>query len=369
MAILGIIIRIIQLFLLYKLFTFSYYLSIGLLVLLVAFLLRAILQHPEVPIIVKLMDINFRIEHFLLGVYANQGFIPWRFKLVTAYNRLIRSPPNLPDPLDTHIEDIKVKSLIDGFEIPMKIFIKNKDLKAEKKLPIIFYLFPGGFHREVPLFDKDPLLDVGAILVTIKYRLAPEFRFPKALEDAYSCLSFISNKSNVILEKNWDGRLILHGASAGANLATVNAMLIRDRGLKLNVIGQVLCCPAILYTDKGLPSQIKYKDWYFHGEAMIKYVNSMYMRDEKDLDNPNFCPLKATNFKNLPDAYFVLGERDYFCSEAELYCQKLKENGNNAICRVYPGEHAFDCAPNKIAQKARSEMMEFIKKKVEGKDQ
>lgn len=92
----------------------------------------------------------------------------------------------------------------------------------------------------------------------------------------------------------------------------------------------------------------------------------MLIRDEKDMENQYLCPLKAKDLKGLPDAYFLLAERDYFCSEGELYCLKLKENGNNAVCRIYPGEHGFDAAPNEIGRKARAEMFDYVRKKIEG---
>ena len=369
MPIFGVIFYLFLLYLLYKIFTISWILSIVLLVLFIVFLARMYFMNPQVEFIIKIIDFRFRIDNFFMGVYENKGFCPLRFKLVQKFNQLISGGmPVPPDPVNTHIESLKVKSLIDDHQVPMKIYIKEDILSTERKIPIVYYLYPGGFSVELPMPNKDEVLDLGVMLVTISYRLAPENKFPKALEDSYSCLSYITAKSNKILEKHWDGRLVVYGASAGGNIATCSTLLVRDRGLGLDIICQLLACPALFYTDKGLKSQILYKDWYFHGESSIKYINDLLMRDQNDYENPYLCPLKAKSLKGLPDAYFLLGERDYFCSEGELYYEKLKESGNKAICRIYPGEHGFDISPNEVGKKAKREMFEYLKKKIEGKD-
>lgn len=337
------------------------------LILISLFLLRLYKRDPEVSMIVKLIDLKMRFDYFLMGVNADRGFNPTRFKIAQAINNLLGgAPPRPKDPPNTAIFNLKVKSQIDDSEIPMRIFIRESALKSGTKLPIIFYLFPGGFHTEVPLRDPTELMDLGAMVVTISYRLAPKFKFPTQIEDSYSCLSFIAKKSHPILQTHWDERLILQGASAGGGVAAGSALLVRDRGLELKIVSQVLCCPALFYTDKGLPSQIKYRDWYFHGELSIKYINSMVVRDVKDYENPYLCPLKAPSLKGLPETYFVLGERDYFCSEAELYGQKLLEAGVKTDIKIYPGEHGFDASPSPVGRKARAETLEYLKKVIQG---
>jgi len=272
-------------------------------------------------------------------------------------------PPAAPNPPNTHVETIQVPSLIDDKQIRMRIFVKNDVLNTEKKLPIIFFLAPGGFQVELDMHDKETYLNLGCIFVSVSYRLAPEHKFPVALEDCYSCLTYISKRSHPIL-KYWDSRLILYGQSAGGNLAATSALLIRDRSLNLNVICQVLCFPALFNREKT-KSHETYKNWYIHGEANVKFVDLALLKDEKDYNNPYLCPLKAESLKNLPPALFIQAERDYFCSDGELYCAKLKENGIEANCKIYPAEHGFMGAPSQVAKKATEDVLEYLKKKIE----
>ena len=112
-------------------------------------------------------------------------------------------------------------------------------------------------------------------------------------------------------------------------------------------------------------SHVLYKNWYIHGEKDVRYVDSMVIRSEEDYENHYLCPLKHKNLKNLPNAYFLLGERDYFCSEGELYCQMLKENGNDVVCNIYAREHGFSSAPKEMAKKALDDLREYLMKRLE----
>ncbi|HQZ26390.1 MAG TPA: alpha/beta hydrolase [Flavobacterium sp.] len=74
--------------------------------------------------------------------------------------------------------------------------------------------------------------------------------------------------------------------------------------------------------------------------------------------------MKAKDLTKLPSAYFILAERDYFCSDGELFYQKLKENGNDAICKIYPAEHNFTRIPSPEATKSRKDLIEYLKYKM-----
>ena len=348
---------------LYQLFTFSLIFTVVFFPLICLYLIRLYYINPQVPFIIKLIDIRLRIDSFLMGVYSGH-FSERRYNLFKKFNNFIGGlPPTAPDPPNTHVETIQVPSLIDDKQIRMRIFVKYDILNTDKKLPIIFFLAPGGFQVDLDMRDKETYLNFGCILVTVSYRLAPENKFPVALEDCYSCLNYISKKSHEIL-KYWDSRLILYGQSAGGNLAATSALLIRDRGLNLNVICQVLCFPALFVREKT-KSHVTYRNWYIHGEANVKFVDLALLKDEKDYDNPYLCPLKAESLKNLPPALFIQAERDYFCSDGELYCEKLKENGIEASCKIYPAEHGFMGAPSQESKRATEDVLEFMKKKIE----
>ena len=348
----------------YFIFTISFTISIILLLSLALMTLRTYLVHPEVPFIVKLISFSMRIHNILLGTYTGK-FVLWRYKLVMSLYNLLGSggPPKSIEPLNTHIEKIQVPSLIDDKHISMKIYIKNEILNSQKKQPLLIFLFPGAFMVEIPLRNKEDYLDMGFMIAHISYRLAPEYKFPTALEDVYSCLSYLNKNTHPIL-KYWDSRIVLYGASAGGNLAACSCLLMRDRELKMNVICQVLSAPPLFYKGE-LKSHVLYKNWYIHGEKDVRYIDDMLMRSEEDYENQYLCPLKHNNLKNLPNAYFNLSERDYFCSEGELYCEMLKKNGNDVVCNLYAGEHGFMAAPNELSKKAMKNLKEYLMKRLE----
>lgn len=350
-------------YVLYKLFTLSCYFSIFLIVILAAQLVRMYLRDPEVPFIIKLVDVRMRINSYMLGVYSGQ-FSLRRYKMVRAFNDLIgMAPPKLPDPKNAHVLEIKVPSLIDDHQIPMKIFIRKDLYEKDQQQPIMFSLFGGGFQVECPFRGVEEFLNLGMIVVKIRYRLAPEYKFPVAWEDTYSCLSFIAKRSHPIF-KQWDSRIVLHGFSAGGNLATINAMFIRDRGLEMNVISQVLAYPAMFYLGECKSHEL-YKNWYIIGEKNVSFVDQSLLRDEKDYENPYLCPIKQQNLKGLAPTYFILSERDFFFSECEIYYQKLKEQGNQVICKTYPAEHGFAEQPGVQSDRALVDLIDYLKKRLD----
>ena len=359
----GLIFKSFILCLFYKVFTISLILSMVILFILVIALIRIYLINPEVPFFVKLLDFSFRIQKTLMGQYTGK-FSLWRFKLVHNFYIMIGSgPPVFSEPKNTHIEKIHVPSLIDDKQIEMKVYIKNEYLNTEKKLPIMVYLFPGAFHVEISLVNKEHYLDMGFILVHISYRLAPEHKFPIPLEDTYSCLSYLS-KTNHPIFKYWDSRIFLYGSSAGGNLAACSCLLMRDRGLNLNVVSQILEYPPFFYREK-CKSHILYKNWYMHGENDIRYIDDMVIRSEQDYENQYLCPMKAKNFKGLPNAYFILAERDFFCSESEVYCEILKNSGIKAVCKIYPAEHGFMGSPLLVCKTAMNDLKVYLKERLE----
>jgi len=257
-----------------------------------------------------------------------------------------------------------VPSLIDDYQIPMKVYIKEDFLKkTDEKRPILFYLFGGAFHFEDQLWDKEEFLNMGFIIIHVRYRLCPKIKYPVPLEDAYSCLNYIQKLSHPLIKDHWDTRIALYGSSAGGNIAACSCLLMRERGLAMNVLCQILEYPALFYLE-NVKSHILYKDWYIHGEDTVRYIDNMYMRSEKDYENQYLCPMKAKDLTILPDAYFLLAERDYFCSEGEVYCEMLKKSGNNAVCMIYPQEHGF-MGKSSIGKKALGELLKYLQKKLE----
>ena len=198
----------------------------------------------------------------------------------------------------------------------------------------------------------------------MRYRLAPEHKFPVPLEDSFSALAYIAQKKHPLIETYWDSRVVVMGESAGGSLTAGLCLLVRDRQLKINIISQIIYYAPFFMNQKDLRSHIDYKNWYIHGEAKVKWVDHMYMRDDSDYDNVYLSPVKAKDLTRLPAAYICLAERDYFCSEGELYYEKLKEAGNEAVIKIFSAEHGFLGAPGPESEAAVSNVIAFLEKRI-----
>lgn len=354
------------LFLIFLLIFYTVFFPIAFLftIFLIGYLVRLYFKDPQVPFIVKIMNHHMMLDNLIKGAYTGK-FNLFRFNLARKVDKILGAgPPPVPDPKDCYIENLEVPSLIDDHKIPISVFIPDSAKNQGKKLPILFYLSPGAFHRVLPMRNKEEYLEMGFMIVTVRYRLAPENKFPKAVEDVFSSLSYIAKKSTALFENHWDSRLVLLGHSAGGGLAAASALMVRDRGLPLNIICQILAAPALFWREP-CPSHTQYKNWYIHGEKVVLYIDDMLINDKKDYENPYLCPLKAKDLSKLPPAYFILSERDYFCSESDIYFEKLKSCGNKAVCKHYPAEHGFFGTPSLVAKKAREEMKEYLKELME----
>lgn len=178
---------------------------------------------------------------------------------------------------------------------------------------------------------------VNCVVVSVEYSLAPEAKFPTAVEECYDVVSYLAQNPQVL---NIDiNRLSIGGASAGANIAAAVALMLRDReGAK--ICCQVLEVPA---TDTGFESEsVKLFD-----QGYLLSVDSMrealaYYLEEKDWQNPYAAPLLAKNLEGLPPALVITAEYDVLRDQGEAYGQRLQNAGVATAISRYDGMiHGF----------------------------
>jgi len=164
---------------------------------------------------------------------------------------------------------------------------------------------------------------VGCVVVSVDYRLAPEHRFPAAVEDCLAATRWAAEHAN---ELNGDaGRLAVTGESAGANLAAVVCHLARDEGAPALTF-QLLAYPV---TDANLDTG-SYRangEGYLLTKEGMEWFWNHYCPNPKDRTNPRAAPLRASNFKGLPAALIMVGEFDPLRDEGAAYAAKLKAAG------------------------------------------
>ncbi len=185
-------------------------------------------------------------------------------------------------------------------------------------------------------------------VVAVDYRLAPEHKFPAAVEDAFAATQWVAaNAARLAIDPS---RLTVGGDSAGGNLATVVSMLARDHG------GPSIACQALVYPVADLgsiatPSYEEFAEGCNLTRAMMVWFRNHYLTNEADGLHPHASPLRAPNLANLPPALILSAECDPLRDEAEAYAARLRNAGVTVLLHRYDGMiHPFFSMSGAIPQ-------------------
>ena len=188
------------------------------------------------------------------------------------------------------------------------------------------------------------ILSTGAVrvLLSVDYRMAPEYRFPVAVEDCYAAYQWA--RENAAMLNIDPDRTAIIGDSAGGNLAAAVALMCRDRRTS-QPERQILIYPAV---DLASGTWSSYKDFSQYGlsETDAHWFRDQYAPDEADWCNPYLSPYNAANLSGLPPALVITAEFDILRDEGEAYAQRLEEAGVQVACSRYLGMlHGFALMP------------------------
>jgi acetyl esterase len=192
-------------------------------------------------------------------------------------------------------------------------------------------------------------------VLSVDYRLAPESKYPVAVEDSYAALLWIvANAERLGIDRR---RIAVGGDSAGGNLATVMALVARDRkGPRLAL--QVLIYPV---TDHDLDTR-SYREnatGYVLTREGMRWFWNHYLAREAQGREPYASPLRASSLAGLPPALIITAEYDPLCDEGEAYAARLRDAGVPVTLTRYPGMfHGFVRMTN-ILDKARTALDEI----------
>jgi acetyl esterase len=177
-------------------------------------------------------------------------------------------------------------------------------------------------------------------VVNVDYRLAPEHRFPTAVDDSYAALEWAAGNMERIAGKGKTVPLLVGGDSAGGNLAAVVARRARDRsGPKIAL--QILVYPAT-DTDLERATYLAADNQLFLTRAAMHWFWDHYAPSAADREHPDAAPLKAKDLSGLPPALVLLAEHDVLREEGERYAEALIRAGVPVTCRHVPGQmHGF----------------------------
>ena len=225
-----------------------------------------------------------------------------------------------------------------GGDLPVRIYTPA----GKRPLPVLVWFHGGGIVLgDLETADgtaRNLCVGAGCVVVSVDYRLAPEHRFPAAPEDCYAAAEWVSkNADGMDVDP---GRMAVGGDSAGGNLATVVALMSRDRG------GPPLVFPLVVYPmvdrDFNTESYRSNADGYLlTRDSMIWYWNH-YMGAETDISSPYAVPLQAGDLGGLPSALVITAEFDPLRDEGDAYADRLRAAGVPTVSSRYDGMiHGF----------------------------
>jgi acetyl esterase len=205
--------------------------------------------------------------------------------------------------------------------IPVRVFRPS----AATGLPLVLWFHGGGWvtgnldtHDQLGRMLAD---HVGAVVVSVDYRLAPEAKFPAAADDCVAAYEWaLAHAGEVGADPT---RVAIGGDSAGGNLAAVVALDARDRGLPQPRL-QLLVYPVTDY-ELDSASMIDNAKGYFLERESMQWFYDHYARTPADFADPRFSPLRASDLSGLARAVVVTAEYDPLRDQGEAYARRLAE--------------------------------------------
>jgi len=227
-------------------------------------------------------------------------------------------------------------------QIPIRIYTPH----GRGPFPVLLLFHGGGYVLGNIDINSGPCRALtnaaGCIVVSADYRLAPEHKFPAAVEDGYAVSKWVAEHASAI-----DGdptRIAVGGESAGGNLAAVIALMARDRGTP-RLVYQLLLYPFTNYAF-DTPSYEECADGYLLTKQDMVWFWDYYLGSEEDGLSPYASPARAQDLRGLPPAMVVTAEFDPLRDEGEAYAAQLRDFGVPVVCKRYKGMiHGFFSFP------------------------
>ena len=231
--------------------------------------------------------------------------------------------------------------------LPVRIYTPVADTSG--RLPALIY-FHGGTGVFCSIETHDGLCrmlanESGCRVFSVGYRLAPEHKFPAAIEDSYAAAEWIlAHNEELEIDPK---RTAVGGDSAGATLATAVCQLAKQAGGPEFAL-QVLICPVTdLFRDSA--SRRSFSEGYFFDMATLDWALQHYLTADADRSDWRLSPLRAVNLRALPAAHIHTAEFDPFRDDGKAYADALEGAGVPVIYTCHEGLiHHFYCMAGAI---------------------
>ena len=245
--------------------------------------------------------------------------------------------------------------------------IVYRPAEAAGALPCIFHVHGGGYvggaAGEMEFLHRPLARDLGCMIISVEYRLAPETRFPGAIEDSYAALAWVNaNAGDLGVDP---GRMGVMGESAGGGLAAALALLVRDRG-EYAFAFQHLIYPMIDDRTCTVAEPHPYTGEFIWTPHNNHFGWSCLLGVEPGSDgvSPYAAAARAKDLAGLPPTFISTGALDLFLEEDMEYARRLTRAGVPVEFHIYPGGfHAFDMMPGvAVSAQARNDSLAALKR-------
>lgn len=286
--------------------------------------------HPEMQVVMeKLASYNAKPIETLTPVEARKNPTPTTAVMDLVSENKIPVPAPMADTTGTDIP-------VAGGSIHARIYSP----KGDGPFPVIVYYHGGGWViADLDTYDASArglAEQANAVVVSVHYRQAPEFKFPTAHNDAFAAYQWVWKNLQTL---KGDSMVAVVGESAGGNMAANVSIMARDKKLPLPV-RQVLIYP-VANNDMNSPSYQEYAAAKPLNKPMMEWFSKTYLPSMATAADPRIALVKA-NLKGLPPTTLITAEIDPLMSDGEMLRDKLKEAGVDVNYKNYEGvTHEF----------------------------
>lgn len=277
------------------------------------------------------MALDPAVNELLRGLNA-QGFSSFEHLGAEGTRAVVENFTDLQNP-PKDVAEVVDASYGASAEQALRIFVPE----ADGPLPVLVYIHGGGFVGGSLAVTEEPARalanDIGAIVVAVTYRRAPEAKFPAATDDTFAALRWVAEH---IADHGGDPqRMAVAGDSAGGNLAAVAAVRSLEEGGPA-LRAQVLIYPLI-DPIADTASREEFSEGYIIHTAALEWFGSQYVNSAEDVTDPRLAVNRSASLAGLPPTLILTNEYDTLRDEAEEFGAQLAKSGVDAEVRRFDG--------------------------------
>ena len=261
-------------------------------------------------------------------------FLPYRRGIFTRHLRLVRIGTTIAEKVAA-VRDTRVTAVSATASVRL-----HRPSSPSEVLPAVLWIHGGGYVAGSAAIGDRAVRkmaeDVGALVASVEYRLAPEHPYPAALDDCYAALEWLAARNDID-----HTRIVVAGKSAGGGLAAALTLRCVDAGL-VDLAGQVLMYPMLDDRTVRRTTAAGARGW-------TPEDNEFGWRSYLNCDpgahgvSAYAAPARREDLSGLPPTWIGVGTADLFHDENVDYANRLRQANVPTQLEIVPGAfHGFD---------------------------